>query len=184
MEPSEPPDESVVNGFVFTPMTEADARDILAWRYTGPYVIYNAPDAADGGMDESLREFLDTRSPYFAVCEQGRDGDPIAFFAFGSAGEVGGEASTPHLLRADGSLTIGLGLRPDLTGQGRGLALVQAGLDLARKRYAPTAFRLHVFAWNKRAIRVYERAGFVAVGETRIVAPEGERVFIEMTRSV
>ncbi len=169
----------------FTPMTETDARDILAWRYDGQYAVYNAPDSALDPDSGELRELLDARSPYFAVRERGQaDGAPMGFFAYGSAGEVGGEAPEPRLLRPDGSLTIGLGLRPDLTGQGHGLALVEMGLAFARERYQPMLFRLHVFAWNERAIRVYERAGFAAVGQTIVPASDGERVFIEMTRPV
>lgn len=177
----------------FTPMTEADARSILAWRYEGQYATYNSPDPALGADFEALAELLDTRSPYFAVREQEQaDALPIGFFAYGSACEVGGEVggegtegvATPYLLRPDGSLTIGLGLRPDLTGQHRGLALVEAGLTFARERYQPSLFRLYVFSWNERALRVYKRAGFTSVGVTRIRAPEGERVFIEMTRPV
>lgn len=168
---------------LFAPMTEADAHGILAWRYPPPYEVYNAPDPDDGNVDDIVREMLDPRSPHFTVREAGAAGvAPIAFFAYGSACEVGDEALTPRLLRPDGSLTIGLGLRPDLTGQGRGLGLVEAGLAFARERYHPMLFRLYVFAWNVRAIRVYERAGFVRVGEARIAAKEGERVFIEMTR--
>lgn len=172
--------------FIFSPMTEADAREMLAWRYDGPYAVYNAPDPALAGFADAVNELVDARSPYFAVREQEHvDAPPFGFFAYGSSCEVGAEETrgmpTPYLLRPDGSLTIGLGLRPDLTGRGRGLALVEAGLAFAREHYDATLFRLYVFAWNQRAIRVYERAGFVTVGETRIAAPEGERVFIEMT---
>jgi RimJ/RimL family protein N-acetyltransferase len=174
---------------VFTPMTEADAREIFAWRYDGPYAVYNMPDPALGADFDYLSELLDTRSPHFAVREQGLpDAAPIGFFGYGSACEVGGEGAeevaTPSLLRSDGSLTIGLGLRPDATGQGRGLALVEAGLAFAREHYHPSLFRLYVFSWNERALRVYKRVGFTSVGVTRIQAPEGVRVFIEMTRAV
>lgn len=54
----------------------------------------------------------------------------------------------------------GLGLRPDLTGCGLGLPFLLAGLEFARGRWAPSRFRLVVAAFNRRAIRVYERAGF------------------------
>jgi ribosomal-protein-alanine N-acetyltransferase len=64
-----------------------------------------------------------------------------------------------------GTITIGLGMRPDLTGQGQGLAFVKAGLAFSQKRYAPTAFRLLVFTWNQRAINVYLHAGFHIVRE-------------------
>ncbi|HEY7851222.1 MAG TPA: GNAT family protein [Ktedonobacterales bacterium] len=173
---------------LFTPMTEADAREITAWRYEGPYATYNTPDPALGADFEYLAELLDVRSQHFAVCEPDQpNAPPIGFFAYGSACEVGDEATaslaTPYLLRPDGSLTIGLGLRPDLTGQHRGLALVEEGLAFAHERYHPSLFRLYVFSWNERALRVYKRAGFVSIGVARIAAPEGARVFIEMTRA-
>lgn len=170
--------------FTFAQMDEADARAILAWRYDGPYAVYNSADPTDGEALGALAELLDPRSPYFAVREAGHEHEPpVAFFAVGSSCEVGREIGAPYTLRPDGSATVGLGLRPDLTGRGLGLSMAQVGLAYVRERYAPTGFRLYVYAWNARAIRVYERAGFVAVGETRVPAKEGERVFIEMTRS-
>lgn len=165
----------------FTPMTEVDARAVLAWRYPPPYDVYNASDPHSGALEDAVGEMLDPRSPHFAVREA-ESAALLAFFAYGSVCEVEDVAPGPYLLRPDGSLSVGLGLRPELTGQGRGLALVEAGLAFARAQYQPRLFRLYVFAWNARAIRVYERTGFVAVGETRIAAPTGERVFIEMTR--
>lgn len=179
---------------VFTPLADADARVILAWRYDGPYAVYNSPDPAMEPDFDPLAELLDPHSPHFAVREAesaaagGDSAQPLGFFGYGSACEVGAAETRglamPYLLRPDGSATIGLGLRPDLTGQGRGLALVEAGLAYARDHYHPSLFRLYVLEWNQRAIRVYERAGFVAVGQTSLTAPEGERVFIEMTRAV
>jgi len=51
-------------------------------------------------------------------------------------------------------------MRPDLTGQGRGLTFVSAVLDFARRTFTPTAFRVTVAEFNKRALRVWEKAGF------------------------
>ncbi|HEU0026213.1 MAG TPA: GNAT family protein, partial [Ktedonobacterales bacterium] len=88
----------------------------------------------------------------------------------------------PHLYRADGSITIGLGLRPDLTGRGLGMPFVEAGMALARERFHPTGFRLFVYAWNRRAITVYERVGFSMVGRAGAPDSDGQPAFIEMTR--
>ncbi len=58
-------------------------------------------------------------------------------------------------------------MRPDLTGQGLGLAFVTACADfaaqLARERYGYRGeyIGLGVYQFNQRAIKVYERAGFV-----------------------
>lgn len=173
--------------FGFTPVTEADVRAILAWRYDPPYTTYN-PDNEPGGFDYAA-EMLDRRSPYFAVrIVSGEDWErepPAGFIAFGSACEVGSEPEAPdepHLYRADGSITIGLGLRPDLTGRGLGLPFVEAGLALARERYHPTRFRLFVYAWNQRAITVYERAGFAVIGRAGAPASDGQPAFVEMIR--
>jgi ribosomal-protein-alanine N-acetyltransferase len=55
---------------------------------------------------------------------------------------------------------VGLGLRPNLTGQGLGLEYLRAGLEFARERFSPWRFTLSVATFNERAIEVYERAGF------------------------
>jgi [ribosomal protein S18]-alanine N-acetyltransferase len=163
--------------YTFSPMGEADARAILAWRYEGPYAAYNTVD--DGQLDAGLAEMLDPRSPYFAVRDA--TGALIGFFAFGTAAEVGG-SGPPGLMRADDMLSVGLGMRPDLTGKGLGLAFVNAGLAFARERYAPSIFRLFVLALNQRAMRVYERAGFERVDMLRVSGEHMSREFIEMRR--
>jgi RimJ/RimL family protein N-acetyltransferase len=172
--------------FHFAPASEDDARAILAWRYDGPYAVYNAPEGVP--LDGYIAEGLDQRSPHFAMRldTTPAGAPPDGFFALGSAGEVGAEPDAPpepHLRRADGWITIGLGLRPDLTGQGLGLSFVEAGLNFARAAYNPPGFRLFVYAWNHRAQRVYERAGFAAVGRAGASDLEGQPAFIEMLRA-
>jgi len=65
------------------------------------------------------------------------------------------------LTRRGDDVEIGVGLRPDLTGRGLGLPFVRAGLELARRRCHPQTFSLYVATFNRRAITVYERAGFI-----------------------
>ena len=163
--------------FFFEPMNEEDARAVLAWRYEGPYAVYNMQDDSD----EGVAGLLDRRSPHYAVREEA--GELVGFFGFGSSAYVTGSAE-PHLYSENNTITIGLGMRPDLTGRGNGLGLafVNAGLDFARREFAPDFFRLFVLTFNERAIRVYEKAGFQRV---RIVVqhnPQGERLFLEMSR--
>ncbi|HLZ25594.1 MAG TPA: GNAT family protein [Ktedonobacterales bacterium] len=162
--------------FTFRPMSETDAQSILAWCYDGPYAIYNM----EGDEDTARSELLDPRSPYVSVRDE--HGNLAGFFAFGTSAEVGAVPVEPALFTGPRILSVGLGLRPDLTGQGRGigLAFVNAGLEYARERFRPAAFRLFVLAFNRRAIRVYERAGFARVGLLHIRDLAGERDFIEM----
>ena len=131
-------------------MDEASARRIQAWHYDGPYALYDI-----GPSKEALQAFLDPQNAYHAIDDGA--GGLVAYACFGPDARVrGGD------YEAD-ALDVGLGLRPDLTGHGHGLALVEAILDFARGAFAPTAFRLTVAAFNQRALCVYERAGFQAV---------------------
>jgi ribosomal-protein-alanine N-acetyltransferase len=70
---------------------------------------------------------------------------------------------------------VGLGLRPDLTGRGLGLGFLLAGLEFARRRFAPDSFRLSVATFN-------ERAGFQWVEVFTHHTNGGEHPFLLMTR--
>src|SRR6266446_6836520 len=158
--------------FIFSPMNEADAHTIKTWRYEGPYAVYNIDNDPN-----SLAELLDQRSPYYAV--RNEQGELIGFFVFGTSAQVG-NVGIPHLYSENNTITIGLGMRPDLTGKGLGLAFVQAGLDFAREQFKPDYFRLYVMTYNERAIWVYERAGFERVGIYVQRHAESDRDFLEM----
>lgn len=158
----------------FAPITERDVQAISAWRYPAPYDTYEIDDP-----EAAMEEMLDPRSPYFAARDE--RGNLIGYICFGTAAEVT-EAPEPHLLDAAGALSFGLGMRPDLTGKGLGLAFVRAGLDFARERFAPAMFRLYVLEFNQRAVRVYERAGFERVSVLHVVNRHGKLDFLEMRR--
>ena len=137
--------------FLLRPFTEDDARALVGWRYDGPYAFYD-PAAED--LPAILAEL-----PAYAAAEDGW-GALAGFFVFGAGARVpGGERAG---LYPPGALDVGLGLRPDLVGRGLGAGFVAAGLAYVRGRVAPppARFRLSVAAWNLRAVRAYERAGF------------------------
>ena len=72
-------------------------------------------------------------------------------------------------------------MRPDLTGKGRGDEFVRAGREFGRERFAPRQIVLNVAAFNERAIRVYERVGFVETGRhIRSFERFGDVEFVEM----
>jgi ribosomal-protein-alanine N-acetyltransferase len=149
--------------FAIRPMTAADAHAIAAWRYPGPYAFYDADaDPSD------LAELLDPS-------EWGR-----RYFA---ADDATGELAGLFVFKlSDGVAEIGLGLRPDLTGRGLGRSFVQAGMDYAATALGATAFALAVAAFNRRAIAVYERAGFRAVRRYEHETNGGVHEFVWMTR--
>ena len=162
--------------FTFAPMTEEDVRVIQSWQYEAPYTVYNMSENEE---PDAFPEMLDTRSPYYAV--QDEQNTLVGFYAYGTSAHVDGDME-PGLFVEDRMVTIGLGLRPDITSHGHGLRFVNAGLDFARREFAPKRFRLYVFAWNERAIRVYERAGFQQIGPHIVQHPKGDREFVEMQR--
>jgi len=138
--------------FTFQPMDEANARAISEWRYDAPYDIY---DPASDDVKVAMQLFLDPQNAYHTITDE--HGDLMAYCCFGPDGQVpGGDYSAA-------ALDIGLGARPDLTGQGRGLIYVKAVLDFARRAFPPTAFRVTIAEFNKRAQRVWQKAGFQPV---------------------
>lgn len=138
--------------FKFRPIVAADAQAIVTWQYQPPYDFYNRDASA---IATEINALLNPENAYYAVTN--KQNDLIAFQCFGQDAQVpGGDYS------AD-ALDIGVGLRPDLTGEGLGLPLVVAGLEFAKSIYSPAAFRVTVATFNQRAMRVWEKAGFQSV---------------------
>jgi len=139
--------------FTLKPITPSDARAISRWRYEEPYSIYD-------GDPTSVDALLQPRFAYHSVYAE--SGDLTGYFCFGEDAQVA-SGRRLGLYEVEPALDVGLGMRPDLTGRGLGEEIVHAGLRFARETYSPPAFRLTVAAFNERAIRVYERAGFETV---------------------
>ena len=134
-----------MSAWSLAPMSQAEAEAIAGWRYPGEYAFYDADFFGD-----DLDELLDPA----------RRGDQY----WSARGEDGALEGFVQLSPAAGGATeVGLGLRPDLTGRGLGGAFSTAAIELARRNGA-TRIVLAVAAFNARAIRVYERAGFVETG--------------------
>ena len=144
--------------FIFAPINEADIIEMQSWHFSEPYTMYDLPNDL-----ESVRlEMLDPLSPYYAVRDE--ESQLVGYFCFGTASEPWNhEVSALYSDSEKRILTIGLGMRPDLTGQGLGAAFIDAGLAFARAHFQPDMFNLYVLDFNQRAIRAYERAGFMRV---------------------
>ena len=77
---------------------------------------------------------------------------------------------------------IGLGLRPDLTGHGLGESFLRACLHFASAALGARSYTLAVAAFNRRAITVYERAGFREAGRFEHATNGGLHAFVWMTK--
>ncbi|MBA4494935.1 GNAT family N-acetyltransferase [Paenactinomyces guangxiensis] len=127
-----------------------DAIDISNWQYEDPYSFYNL----DGSL-ESIDEIMN--GTYYSV--RNENNELMGFFCFGSSAQVPSGIEVGVYL-GDNAVDIGLGLKPNLTGQGLGLSFLQSGLDFAKNKFKPRIIRLSVATFNQRAITVYTRAGF------------------------
>jgi [ribosomal protein S18]-alanine N-acetyltransferase len=125
-------------------MTPAYAAEIAGWRYPAPYDCYDMT-----GADAAALAAAD--SGFFALTDET---GLIGFRSFGADGQVPGGTYDASALDTGG------GLRPDLTGQGRGRDAIAAGLEFGRQRFGPTAFRMTIAAFNTRALRVVAALGF------------------------
>jgi hypothetical protein len=128
-------------------MTAEYAADIITWRYPEPYTCYDLVGAEPA-------YFLDPANGFYALLDD--DGHLLGYRSFGPDGQVPGG---PY---DDASLDTGGGLRPDLTGLGRGLGRgsIATGLAFGRRRFRPAAFRVTVADVNTRARHVVESLGF------------------------
>ncbi len=150
--------------FSFRPMAQADAEAIALWHYPEPYSFYDWAEDPD-----DLAELLDpARRSEAYVAVDDADGALIGFFSFKEA--------DPRTIQ------VGLGLHPDFTGRGLGGTFLSAGLDHARSRFQPEGFVLSVATFNRRAIAVYERAGFAPVRVYEHATNGGVWEFVEMRR--
>ncbi|HET8846036.1 MAG TPA: GNAT family N-acetyltransferase [Ktedonobacteraceae bacterium] len=154
--------------FTIRPMLWQDVKKIAAWCYEEPYTEYNGEALAF-----SLYTFVLFR-PLFALLGEenfavdNQDGELAGFFQF--------------IRLFQHRVTIGLGMRPDLTGHGQGLAFVEAGIEFGKSRYHPLTFGLTVRVANQRAFKVYSRAGFQKIKRTISITSRGLEANYKMQR--
>lgn len=136
-------------------MNERSARQVTGWRYQPPYDVYNLQPDED--VEEAVAYLLDPQNAFYTIlgrADGSEQAELLAYCSFGRDAQVsGGDYSQD-------ALDIGLGVRPDLTGQGRGHTFVAAVLAFARRQFNPAGFRVTIAEFNKRALRVWQKAGF------------------------
>ncbi len=156
----------------FRPMTPADVQTFIAWRYDPPYDIYNII-VTDQECEGLVSFYVDPANRAYAIDDE--YGVIAAFCSFGADGQVpGGDYS------AD-ALDIGMGVRPDLTGQGLGQQFANAVIDFAQCVFTPPLLRVTIASFNLRAQRVWVKLGFRSIQEFQ---PSGDGMpFVIFTRN-
>lgn len=140
--------------FSIVNMNEESAKDILSWKYVKPYDFYN-----NEITDENMKEILN--GTYYAVINDNKQ--IIGFFCIGENAQVpAGERIGAYSVD---SIDIGLGMNPTLVGKGNGFTFCSFILSYIEENYNGIPIRLTVAKFNQRAIRLYEKLGFVKKDE-------------------
>lgn len=151
-------------------MNYKEAKEISNWHYKEPYSIYSMENS-----EEDINELLN--GYYYSVSDI--NNNLIGYYCFGEAAKVpAGNKFGAYNLKDH--TDIGLGIKPDLCGKGFGFEFLCSGLDFARNNLSAKDFRLTVAAFNKRAIKVYERAGFKKITSFERISESGKTEFLVM----
>lgn len=148
--------------FKFKKPTEIDAKDIAIWKYEGEYSFY------DNDKTEAKQEW--------AINIHKNDN---AFVIYNEKDELVGNCSFDV---EDDKFTLGVQMRPNLTGKGTGTQFVKAILDFGKSTYKFNEIQLLVAKFNERAMKIYEKLGFKKTEEFIWNVNGEEKEFIAMVK--
>jgi len=131
-------------------MSENFAVQILNWKYHTPYDFYNNELNLD-----TLKEMLE--NSYYIVLDQ--NDKLVGFFCIGNSAKV--PIGIQFGAYSEELIDIGIGMKPELTGQGYGLTFFSFILGHIQENFKGVPIRLTVAKFNHRAIHLYEKFGFV-----------------------
>lgn len=135
--------------FVINEMNKVNAEEISHWKYEEPYSMYSM-----NSSEEQVNEFMN--GSYYSVY---KNNELVGYFCFGESAQVPiGNKVNAYDDRT--FLDIGLGLKPELCGNGYGLGFLESGLNFASNKFSKDKVRLTVARFNQRAIKVYRKVGF------------------------
>lgn len=134
--------------FQIVPITRDQAERIITWSYQHPYSVYDLTPEDLGGL-------LNPEHRYHHILDQA--GGLVGYCCYGIDAQVpGGDYSCGEPKVLD----VGVGLRPDLTGQGQGRDFVRAILGYAWKVFKPEIFRATIADFNLRSMNTFRGLGF------------------------
>lgn len=137
-------------------VNELTAKDILNWHYDKPYDFYN-----NELTGEEMKEMLN--GSYYVLVNTEKE--IFGFFCIGESAQV--PVGKQFGAYTDDFVDMGLGMNPKFTGKGNGFAFCSFILRYIDENFKDTPIRLTVAKFNKRAIHLYEKLGFVMKSEFR-----------------
>ena len=128
---------------------EKSAREFVSWEYKPPYDVYSCPPDQ---VEKSIQYNIDPKNNVYAMFNEKNE-----MFGYCSYGR---DAQVPGGDYSEEALDIGMMIKPELTGQGLGTEFAQDVIRNGINKYNPKKLRVTIAAFNKRAMRVWEKNGF------------------------
>lgn len=124
--------------------TKAHAKEVFTWKYSGEYAVYNYPSWEIACKEKWAITILEKMEKEFSSLID-KDNNLCGYI---------------RLQEKDEYVLLGLGLKPSLCGIGIGKILIELVKSKCNKLYGDKKIGLEVRAFNVRAIKLYEWAGF------------------------
>jgi len=128
-------------------LTDAEKREICAWKYSDDYAVYNLP-SYEVMKEKQIGFFNPAREQNYRAFY---DEDCLIGFV--------------NIKEEETEIFIGIGVKPELCSKGYGKRILQETYVISKELYPNKRLYLEVRTWNERAIHCYLKAGFKIVGE-------------------
>ncbi len=147
-------------------ITEEEKQAVCSWKYEGDYACYNQPSYKEA-KEKGMLFFHPGHEKNFRTYY---DGDVLVGFT--------------NLMEDGDKVFLGIGVHPDLCSKGYGTAIIRETCRISEELYPGKPLYLTVRTWNQRAIRCYEKCGFVKDGDVFFMRTySGVAEFYRMMRS-
>ncbi|WP_280770338.1 GNAT family N-acetyltransferase [Salipaludibacillus daqingensis] len=156
-------------------MTKDAATNISFWEYPSPYELYSMD-----GSQETISALLSKDYYLVSTAEEPLFG----YFCIGNEARVPGGYQAKIYDDMENVIDLGLGIHPNFTGKGLGISFVSSILQWIEKNLTVNEVRLVVATVNDRAIRTYQRAGFISGEIFFTQVGNWDMPFIVMRKSV
>lgn len=136
--------------FIIKDMDENLARQTISWIYEEPYDFYN-----NELNEEGIKERLD--GSYRAIIDDNEE--VVGFLCTWQTAQI--PVGIKYGVYNDKFVDVGLGMNPDYVEKGYGYDFSTFVISYIKERNTGVPIRLSVATFNKRAIHLYEKIGFV-----------------------
>lgn len=145
-------------------LIETQAKEISTWKYNDEYSIYNYPE-----WNKILKE------NWGITVEEKRKKEFNAI-----VDDCNNLCGYIRLVDENEHVSIGVGLKPSLCGQGLGSTIMEIIKQQCAAKYEGKKIVLEVRSFNGRAIRCYKKAGFSISDIYKKETPLGFGEFLKM----